>query len=157
MEIVSGTFKKTIMTEYDRSHFFMMLTLFNSFFINKIAMKTAQDLHNTHTHLVSDINFLRDEIHFFKTVINERSLTTKSPFQQEKLENYLEEITQLAAVLDELEMNSKSVEVKVKKLLEAGTITMEEPVFQSVKGISEEYEGQYLKLKGLKKALFNLN
>lgn len=120
-------------------------------------MKTAQDLHHTHTHLVNDINFLRDEIHFFKTVINERSLTTKSPFQQEKLENYLEEITQLASKLDELEMNSKSVEVKVKSLLEAGTITIEEPVFQSVKGIEEEYNGQYLKLKNLKKALFNLN
>lgn len=120
-------------------------------------MVSAKELHNHHNELMSEILFLKDEIHFIKNVVYQRSTLAENPFQQEKLDNYLENASQLIDHLDELEINSKSIEHKVKELVQSRTVESEDPVFKEVKGLNENLLSQSTKLKNLKKELFKLN
>ena len=120
-------------------------------------MISAQDLHTEHQHLMSNILFSRDEIPFIKDVIYDRSTKAENNLKKEKLDNFLEELTQLVSELEELETSSKTVESKISHLLETGTIKIDDQVFQNVKGLKEKYDTEKNKLKSLKKALFKLN
>lgn len=119
-------------------------------------MLSAQQLHQEHTQLISNLSFIKDEIHFIKDVIYDRSSKSENNFQKERYDNIFEDVTQLADSLSELEINSNALEAKIKVLLENGTIKMEDPIFQSSKGISELLAQKERQLKEVKKQLFNL-
>lgn len=120
-------------------------------------MISAHDLHNNHKELVSEILFLKDELHFIKNVVYGRSMATANEFQKEKLEDLLEESGQIISSLDELEIDSKSVEHRVKALLESKTVKMDDSIFQEVKGFIENLTAQKDRVKSLKKTLFKLD
>ncbi len=100
-------------------------------------MISAHELHQEHNQLMSNLSFIKVEIHFIKDVIYDRSSKSENNFQKERYEDIFEDVKQLADSLDELEINSNSLEAKIKTLLENGIIKMEDPIFQSAKGMGD--------------------